>query len=147
MLKSKYVGPGFKQLSIQKFLLWCLKLFPSAAFTPPGFGFVYFKMICAALSLISKSSQPVSYSSRDLVFQISSQLQIGGHPLISSLVFLTKSKILPHFFIWRTSLPVGRVLLKEGLNYRSQLVYLALFNFICVNHSIADIVQEIIWGG
>lgn len=34
------------------------KLFPSAVFTLPDFGFVYFKIMCAApLSLISKSSQ------------------------------------------------------------------------------------------
>lgn len=39
---------------------------------------------------------------------------------------------------------MGRVLLKEGMNYRSQLVYLAFFNFTLVNHSIADVVKEII---
>lgn len=33
------------------------KSFPTAAFTPPGFGFVYLKIAHAALSIISKSSQ------------------------------------------------------------------------------------------
>lgn len=57
MLKWKYVGPGFKQLNIQKNPALMFKSLPSAAFTPPGFGFVYFKIRYAALSLISKSSQ------------------------------------------------------------------------------------------
>lgn len=42
---------------------------------------------------------------------------------------------------------MGRLLLREGMNYRSQLVYLALFYSTRVNHSIADIVKEIVLGG
>lgn len=124
-----------------------LKAVPSAPFTPQWNGqvWLYFQVILAVASTISKSSQFIQLlkQGRGSLENHFTTLDYRGHSLISSLLLLSKSEILSPFFIWIRTSFLSKVILKKRMNYRSQPVYVALFYFTSINSSSERVlVQE-----